>query len=56
MRGLPPRRFGGGVGWGLATFTSRGALTRSSEETPLRFPKPMLEGAGGGCVAAGRGD
>lgn len=53
MRGAPSRRFGGGVGWGLATFTSR-ALTRSSGGNTPAVSETHAGGAGGGCVAAGR--
>lgn len=52
MRGVPSGRFGGGVGWRLATFTSR-ALTRSSGGNTPAVSETQAGGASGGCVAAG---
>lgn len=49
MRGVPSRRFGGGVGWGLATFTSR-ALTRSSGGNTPAVSETVLEGRAGGVL------
>ena len=52
MRGIPSRRFGGGVGWGLAAFTSR-ALTPSLGGNTPAVSETHAGEAGGGCVAAG---